>query len=116
MYITMHVHHTIKMTNDSRGKIKEDYDTFKSMYPQKMPCTPKIQPLGVHVPSIKFVSGHAAYTEAAFIIVENLSQSEAYDQEERFSQLASPSSLATCRNHKEDEAETWYTCLEHYPL
>ena len=30
------------------------------MYPQKMPCTPKIQPLGVHVPSNKFVSGHAA--------------------------------------------------------
>ena len=29
------------------------------MYPQKMPCTPKIQPLGVHVPSNKFVSGHA---------------------------------------------------------
>ena len=20
------------------------------------------------------------------------------------------------RNHKEDEAETWYTCLEHNPL
>ena len=20
------------------------------------------------------------------------------------------------RNHKEDEAETWHTCLEHYPL
>ena len=31
------------------------------MYPQKMPCTPKIQPLGVHVPSNKFVSGHAGY-------------------------------------------------------
>ena len=26
-----------------------------------------------------------SYTEAVFIIVENLSQSEAYDQEERFS-------------------------------
>ena len=31
------------------------------MYPQKMPCTPKIQPLGVHVPSNKFVSGHAGH-------------------------------------------------------
>ena len=42
------------------------------MYPQKMPCTPKIQPLGVHVPSNKFVSGHADIKFYFFIIKHSI--------------------------------------------
>ena len=63
MYITMHVHHTIKMTNYSRGKLKKIMIHLKVCTLKKCLVPPKSNPWGYMYPQINLLVGMLHMTD-----------------------------------------------------